>query len=363
MTRLTPAPRSPRMSVMAGRGVYNRNSQPQHAAGDLGIDMLTRAVESLRLDGTRSIVIADYGASQGHNSLGPMQTGIDALRRRCGAQTPISVVHTDLPSNDFASLFTTLENDPQSYLRGSSDVFAFGAGRSFYEQIFPAACATLGWSSITVHWLSAVPAPVRNHIFTPFASQPERAQLARRAAEDWRRFLAHRSDELVPGGQLVIVGSGADADGRSGAEALMELANSALGQMVDEAALRGDEYEHMVIPTYYRTRREFTDALDDPSLSRALSLEECREAVLSDPLWAGYAANDDASDYATKAAAFLRAFSEPSLFGVLAAHRSQTEADELADEFYRRVRDSIERRPVDGRCAWRLILLRLVRRD
>jgi hypothetical protein len=348
---------------MAGDGVYNRHSEPQHAAGDLGIEMLGRAAESVPLKPGRPITIADYGASQGHNSLGPMQTAIRALRGRAAARVPISIVHTDLPSNDFGSLFTALEHDPQSYLRHSSDVFAFAAGRSFYEQIFPPASVTIGWSSITVHWLSAVPARIRNHIFTPLADPPERSELARRAADDWRRFLVHRSDELVPGGQLVIVGSGADEHGRSGAEALMQLANAVLGEMVAEGALRRAEYEQMVIPTYYRSRGEFTDVLGDPSMAGTLSLEECSEAALSDPLWASYQASGDTGDFAIKATAFLRAFSEPSLFSVLAAQRPQEEVDQIADEFYVRIRDSIERRPQEAECAWRLILFRLAKND
>jgi hypothetical protein len=69
-----------------------------------------------------------------------------------------SVVHTDLPGNDFSALFQTLADDPESYLRGDPAVFASAVGRSFYEQILPAGSVTLGWSSWAVQWLSRVPA-------------------------------------------------------------------------------------------------------------------------------------------------------------------------------------------------------------
>jgi hypothetical protein len=341
-------------SVMAGAGVYNQHSQPQHVAGDDGLPLLRRACDAVTLDGARDVTVADYGSSQGRNSLMPMGAAIASLRRRLDPTTPISIVHTDLPGNDFAALFTTLQADPESYLRADANVFAYAAGRSFYERLFPASRVTLGWSSITVHWLSAVPVPLREQIFSPLGAPEERAAYAARAAEDWQRFLGHRSEELVPGGQLVIVGSGADEHGRCGAEGLLDLANGVLRELVAEGSLSPDEYESMVVPTYYRTRQEFLAPLEQSS---SLALEECAETALADPLWARYEQSGDLAEYAASAADFLRAFSEPSLFGAIAAAR----APKLADVFYARVREAIAERPTDARCDWRLVLLRLAK--
>jgi SAM dependent carboxyl methyltransferase len=74
-------------------------------------------------------------------------TAIGILRERLEPERAISVVHTDLPDNDFTALFRTLAADPNSYLRGNSEVFALAVGRSFYEQILPASSVTLAWSS------------------------------------------------------------------------------------------------------------------------------------------------------------------------------------------------------------------------
>lgn len=63
--------------------------------------------------------------------------------------------------------------------------------------------------------------------------------------------------------------------------------------------------------------------------------------------------------YATGVADFLRAFSEPSLFGAV---RSPQAATKLADEFYGRVRDAVAEQPAEARCNWRLALLRLAKR-
>ena len=355
------APR-PGPSVMAGGGLYNEHSQPQHVAGGDGVPLLVRACEAVPLDGERGLVLADYGSSQGRNSLAPMGAAIETLRGRLGAGAPVSIVHTDLPSNDFAALFTTLQTDPHSYLHGGSDVFAYAAGRSFYERLFPAGHVAIGWSSITVHWLSSVPVPLREHIFSPLGDAQERAAYAARGAEDWQLFLGHRLEELQHGGQLVIVGSGADENGRSGAEGLLDIANEVLREMVVENSLSAEEYEQMVVPTYYRTLDEFTEPLGKPMSAASFELQERSQTDLADPLWASYERSGDVAAYAEGVAEFLRAFSEPSLFAAIAAARSAQAAAELADEFYRRVADAVAKRPERARCNWRLVLLRVAKR-
>ncbi len=347
---------------MAGHGLYNAHSQPQHVAGGDGLPLLARACEAVPLDRSRGVVVADYGSSQGRNSLVPMSAAIDQLRSRLDAETPISIVHTDLPSNDFAALFTTLDTDPESYLRGASNVFSYASGRSFYERLFPAEHVAVGWSSITVHWLSSVPVPLREQIFSPLGDAPERTAYAARAAEDWQRFLGHRLEELEQDGRLVVVGSGADENGRSGAEGLMSLANDALREMVAENALTREEYEQMVVPTYYRTLSEFIEPLDANGTAGSFELEEHSETDLADPLWASYEQSGDVAEYAAGVADFLRAFSEPSLFGAIAAGRSAEAAAKLADEFYGRVREAVAKQPDEARCDWRLVLLRLAKR-
>ncbi len=347
---------------MEGDGAYNEHSAPQHAAGELGLDLLTGAAERVPVDVADGLSVADYGSSQGRNSMAPMRAAIGVLRRRVPAPYPILVTHTDLPDNDFAALFRTLRDAPESYLTDAESVYAFAAGRSFYEQIFPADSVTIAWSSITVHWLSRAPVLIRRHIFSPLASEDERGAYAAQAKEDWRRFLTHRGAELRRGGRLVVVGSGASSDGRSGAERLLDLANTVLVDLVDEGALDIGEYEQMVIPTYYRTREEFTRPLREEPLAGAFELESCSETALSDPLWSEFQRTRDRRDYAHKASDFFRAFSEPSVFGPIAASRSAQDTAEIADRFYARVRDAIERRPEEAASAWHLVLLSLVRR-
>jgi hypothetical protein len=85
-------------SAMEGKGAYNRHARLQAEGIALALPCIERVVETLEF-GTadRPIIIADYGSSQGKNSLPPMSLAVRALRRRLGQGRPILVCHIDRP--------------------------------------------------------------------------------------------------------------------------------------------------------------------------------------------------------------------------------------------------------------------------
>ena len=90
-------PDAPRVHVgaMEGKGAYNRNAAIPASGAALAIPLLEKAAQQIRFDSDdRPIVIADYGSSQGKNSLAPMRAASAALRMRAGRQRPIFVCHT-----------------------------------------------------------------------------------------------------------------------------------------------------------------------------------------------------------------------------------------------------------------------------
>ena len=175
---------------MEGGGVYDEHSLAQHSAGAYGLPALGRAVDAVAttLEGVHAVTVADLGAAGGRNELVPMAAVIAGLRDH-GIEAPIVVVHTDIATNDFTTLFETIEHSPHTYL-AAPDVYAFAAGRSFFERIFPAASLALGWSAIAVHWLSSVPTAIPDHVYCSFTTGTTRAAFARQSADDWRAFLA-----------------------------------------------------------------------------------------------------------------------------------------------------------------------------
>jgi hypothetical protein len=90
----------------------------QAAGSSPAVPLLEKAAQEVLLPPVpEPIVIADYGSSEGRNSLAPLRVAIEVLRQRIGKKRAISVVHTDLPGNDFGALFQMLASDPASYLR------------------------------------------------------------------------------------------------------------------------------------------------------------------------------------------------------------------------------------------------------
>ena len=264
-------------SPMEGHGAYNRSSRVQAAGLAAAIPLLRHAAETVPLaPAPEPIVIADYGCSEGHNSLIPMREAIAALRQRVGTSRTISVVHTDLPSNDFSALFEALESDPDSYLRGEQATFASAVGRSFYRQLLPSSSVTLGWSSWSVQWLSRTPALIPDQVQVAYSHDANAcAAFARQAAEDWHAFLVHRADELRPGGQLVVLSMAKTDDGDFGYRLVIDALIGALMDLAAEGVVSAAEIEKMAIPTYGRTRAEFAAPFAD-------SGQHCRSCACLD---------------------------------------------------------------------------------
>jgi hypothetical protein len=326
--------------AMAPRGYYSAHSVPQGSAGAFGVPVLERAVDAVVIPGSPGtpFVIADLGAAGGRNELAPLASAIGGLRERRALHGPVIVVHTDIATNDFTALFETVEHDPATYLRGP-DVYAFAAGRSFYERLFPPSSVSLGWSAIAVHWLSRVPVAIPDHVYCSFATGPARDALARQSAADWRAFLLDRSVELHGGAQLVVVGGAATDDGRSGAEGIMTALDDALRDAVRDGRLGQDEYGSMTIPTWNRTLDDFVRPFTEDA-----SVEQSK----------------DAGAFSDAMTGFLRGFTEPSLFGTL--DRPPDERRTIADAVYAGVHERAAQDPVAVATSWRVAVLRVARR-
>ena len=341
---------------------YAQHSGVQHSAESYAMPMLRRAVDAVVLPASGSpFRVADLGAAAGTNSLQPMRVVVDGVRARAGNRVPMTVVHTDILANDFDVLLPNVMSTPGSYAT-EPDVFAFAEARSFYERLFPAGDLHLAWSAIAVHWVSRVPEPIPDHIFSTRAHGRVREALEQQARRDWVAFLTHRADELAPGGQLVVVGGAADEDGSSGAEALMDTANAVLTGMVSDGQLGAAEYARMTIPTWNRTQAEFLAPLRDGPVAQAWTPEEHELLRAPDTLLEEYERFGDAGAFAAAVVDFFDAAFMPSLLSALDSARSPDQTDAFVSEFKRRFAERIASDPPSVETHWHVLLLRLTRR-
>lgn len=320
--------------VMEGGGSYNRHASIPAGGGNLALPYLEQAARSLALPPVSDpILIADYGSSQGKNSLAPMRVAIRSLRTRVGHERAVMVIHIDQHANDFNTLFHVLHSDPETYSIEDANVFPAAIGRSFYENVLPKEQVALGWCSYAAVWLRRIPALVPGHFVYLASTGDVRAAFDRQAADDWRLFLSLRARELRSGGRLVVVLPGLSDAGASGFEPLFNCANAVLEELVDKQVISDEERKGMVLGAYPRRRAQLLEPFSADGEFQALSVEHCETFELPDAAWADYQLEGNQEALVRRQAAFFRAIFVPSL------------ASEISDQGRRQVFvDRIEQR-------------------
>ena len=312
-------------------GSYTASSRLQ-AAGLLGaIKLFEDAAQAVPIPKPpQPIVIADYGASTGHNSLLPIGAAIAVLRKRTRPEHSILVAHTDVAENDFTVLFKTLQDDPDSYLKKDVASFASAIGRSFYTQILPSNSVNLGWTSWAIQWLGRVPAPVPNHLQVAYSGdETVKAAYAKQAAHDWHEFVAFRGRELCPGGRLVVLTMATGDDGEFGYRPLFKGMLGALADLVAQGLVTEDEVHRMCIPTVSRRAADFLSPFAPKGRFERLEVEHLEVFDAEDRFWTQYRVDHDAKAFGAQWAAFARASVFPTMLAALDGGRTDPRRDDL----------------------------------
>ena len=304
---------------MAGRGFYNQHSLHQRNVAAAGTAMLHRAASSVgnelasgsgsgsSLPPADQLVLVDYGSSQGANSVEPVRTAIDAFRDTDGhGSWPVTVVHLDLPENDWTSLFELADDPARSYRRGEDDVFTLAAGVSFFEQALPAGTVGLGWCSMAAHWVVDSGCSLETHIFPSLAQGPDRQCWSEAACDGWRQFLIHRESELRRGGQLVVNVPVASPRYLP----YFELVEGCVRTARDEGVVTTGEFASIVVPIFHQTTDELLRPIRRDETE--LDIVEIEAQVVADPSYAIYAQDGDREGFADRATATARGWSRPA---------------------------------------------------
>ncbi len=340
---------------------YTQSSRLQAAGLVPAIALLERAAEKVALpEAPQPIVIADYGAATGHNSLKPMTAAIAVLRRRTRNDHAILVAHTDVPDNDFTALFRTLADDPDSYLHKDAACFASAIGRSFYGQILPSNTVNLGWTSWAIQWLSRIPdgAPeLDDHVQVAYSKNDEaRAAYAHQSARDWQDFVAFRGRELCPGGQLVVLTMALDEDGEFGYRPMNDALVAALNDQVRDGLLRPEELRRMAIPVLARSEKDFRAPFAPSGWFEGMTIDHLDVFNAEDRFWARFQSDGDAEAFGAQWAAFARA----ALFPTLASALDGAASDPRAAEFVQQLETAMAERLASAPEPMRIPLASLV---
>ena len=299
-------------ALMEGKGAYNAHATIPAAGSQSAIPIFRDAARAVHAAAAEPIVVADYGSSEGKNSLAPMRAAVGELRARFGPERPIYVAHIDLPGNDFKTLIELVGSSPDSYAAGDPFVFPSAAARSFYSSVFPRESVHLGWSSYAAVWLSRVPAPIPDHIVAMCSNETVRAAF--------------------------------DESGSFGLGEFFDHANAALRDLVDAGAIGAGEAARMALPVYPRSKQQLLAPFARENAFRGLTVEHCDMQILPDAAWLAFQSTHDRHALAREHALFFRVIFIPTLATALHERRTPDERSALADL----LTDALERRLIDA---------------
>ena len=336
-------------------GDYSTHTQGAKDAIDNARDLACEAIAAMDVGGSgEPFHIADYGAADGGTSMDLHRATIAALRERAPSRT-VCVTYTDLPRNDYSALFTTANGGRPgvtSYRDEHDDIFVYAAATSFFAPIFPPDTVDFGFSATAMHWLSALPCPVSDHIHMVGAHGEELEALRARARTDWQDILLARASELKPGGRLMTVNLALGDDGRhmgnTGGANMFDVMNRLWRALVDDGTITATEYRRTTIPQFYRSPAEFHAPLLDPDgpVHRAgLRLVHAETRFTRCPYAARFAEDRDAGRFAATYVPNTRTWSETVFVNALDADRPLAQRRAIVDRYFESFADLVRADP------------------
>ncbi len=341
---------------MIGRGFYNRHSAPQWSAIEYVLPWVEDAARDIDFADPPSIIgLADYGCSEGRNSIAVMKRLVAACRTR--STRAIRTIHSDLATNDFSELFKQLRTEgpgPEDRNAfGESDVYSACVGGSMFDQLLPPRSLHFATTFNAIGFMARRPldrlpgyilpnGPSKTNK-TGHVSDEDRLLFADQAAADLEAFLTARAAELVAGGKLLIQVFGAGNDFRT-CDGIYDVLNDAMRELVDDGALDTERYETFYQPVYFRTLDELAEPFADAEASCAplFRLERAQTYEVPVPFEEDLRESRDIGRYASAYTNFFRAFTEP----VLRLHfHDHPSVDALIEQIYERIETLLRKTP------------------
>ena len=342
--------------AMRGAGYYSAHTTGAKTVIDtVGDRVVEAALRMPRLEPGRPFVIADFGAADGGTSLDLMRRLAAAIREP-EPEREIEIVYTDLPHNDFSTLFRLTQGllgaDGRAPLAEIPNLHILGSGTSFYRQVVGTGTLSLGFSATAMHWLSRRPCMIKDHVQAVGAAPAERDAFRAQALADWEAILLARARELRPGGRLVLANFCIDEAGRylghTGGIDMFDCFARHWRDLLDAGRIGAAEFVNATLQQFYKTPEEFAAPFRDPAsaVSRAgLSLAHISTMVTPCPFAEAFRTQRDAAAFAKAYVPTLRSWTETTFGGALDPARPAAERAAILDAFYGAYEAAVARAP------------------
>ncbi|KAF7831336.1 indole-3-acetate O-methyltransferase 1-like [Senna tora] len=283
------------LSMKGGKGEasYANNSQAQAIHARSMLHLLKETLDRVQLNFNHDVpfVVVDLGCSCGSNTIYVVDVIVKHVIKRyeaLGFELPeFSVFFSDLPSNDFNTLFQLL---PPPVLANNNygvsmeeclasdnhrSYFAAGVPGSFYRRLFPARSIDVFHSAFSLHWLSQVPESVvdkrssaynKGRVFIHGASERTAHAYRKQFQTDLAAFLTSRSQEMKPGGSMFLVCLGrtsVDPTDQGGAGLLFGTHfQDAWDDLVQQGMISSEKRDSFNIPVYAPSLQDFKEVVE-----------------------------------------------------------------------------------------------------
>ncbi|KAJ9672228.1 hypothetical protein PVL29_025739 [Vitis rotundifolia] len=271
-----------------GEGSYANNSQAQARHARSMLHLLKETLDGVQLTSPDvPFTVVDLGCSSGSNTIFTIETIIKHMSKRyeeAGFKPPeFSAFFSDLPSNDFNTLFQLLPPiaDPgvsmEEYLaaKGHRSYFAAAVPGSFYKRLFPRRSINLFHSAFSLHWLSQVPDCVvdkqstaynEGRVFIQGANEGTASAYKKQFQTDLSGFLRSRAQEMMSGGSMFLVCLGrtsVDPTDQGGAGLLFGTHfQDAWNDLVLEGLITSEKRDNFNIPVYAPSIQDFKEVVE-----------------------------------------------------------------------------------------------------
>ena len=329
---------------MRSSGYYSQRTAGAKNAIDSILPLMKTAVNSL--PETHVFRFADFGAADGGTSAELWAKLISSLRET-GDERHIELLYTDLPSNDFSTLFKTMQGmhgDPSNaYQIQNENVFVHGCGTGFHRQLMASDSLSLGFSATAMHYVSEKPCEIENHVHMTGSDPDERAQFSKQAADDWQKILLARAAEMKSGSQFIVLNFGIDEEGRylgnTGGHCMFDKFTQHWRALLTAGRITQDEFRKATFVQHYRTLEEFKAPFDDSnsSVSKAgLRLKSANTQLTKCPYQQAFVdakGTMSSEQFAASLIPTMRSWSETVFLSAL-SDRVPNEAQDIVNAFY-----------------------------
>ncbi|CAN6243809.1 unnamed protein product [Urochloa humidicola] len=266
-----------------GASSYLNNSQIQSRTMQSLLHVLKGTLDTLQLPSLpeKFLTAADLGCSCGQNTIDIANVIVQHISEQYGsrgqAAPELCFYFSDLPSNDFNTLFRLLQDSTTTDDNGSRRrYFAAGVPGSFYGRLFPEKSINIFTCTFSLHWLSQVPREVedkgsaaynKGKLFVHGAPEATGMAYKRQFTLDLGSFLHCRAIELRSQGALFIVCVGRPSSSSPTDQGNLGTLHENIFQdswddIVREGLMDEEKTDNFNIPLYAPTVEEFREAVD-----------------------------------------------------------------------------------------------------